>query len=129
MVRSNLPQPFACISCGLPMGNVCPNLHFMLHPATPATILASCGSLWSATSPACTRCPDESTGTPGTPNAWTAIFPQSAFKQTTNEFMARTTIDKSANVYYAGTWDSVNGAGNIYAAYFGQNWQFVFSAP
>src|SRR4051812_4332078 len=61
-------SPFAA---GLPSGAVCFNLHFQVHPTTPAILLASCTSLWRITS---------STGT------WTPIFTP------TNEFIVRSEI-------------------------------------
>lgn len=87
---------------GLPPG-ACFNLHFMVHPGTPATLLASCISLWRITSP---------TGT------WAPIFSPA------NESIVRSAVDPSVDLYYAGS-----GGGKLYAGPGGASFQQVFAHP
>jgi photosystem II stability/assembly factor-like uncharacterized protein len=91
------------IGAGLPAGAVCFNIPFQVHPRNTSTLLASCGSLWR-TSP------------PGTP--WSTIFTPS------NEFVLRSAVDPTVDLYYAGTT-----SGNVYAGPSGASWRRVFSQP
>jgi hypothetical protein len=94
---------------GLPVtGNPCFNLHYQVHPGTPSTLLASCqaqatGSLWRRTSLG---------------GNWSVIYtPPSGT-------VVRTTVDPSANLYYAGAND-----GRLYGAVGGSGFQRVFAHP
>jgi photosystem II stability/assembly factor-like uncharacterized protein len=100
---TNGGSSFSGFAAGLPTGSVCFNLQFLVHPTTPATLLACCTSLWRITSP---------TGT------WTAIFTPA------NDSVVRAAIDPSVNLYYAGT-----GNGKLYAGPGGASWQQVFAHP
>jgi hypothetical protein len=93
----------ANFGAGLPTGAVCFNLHFIVHPATPTTLLASCMSLWRITSP---------TGT------WTTIFTP------TGDFIVRSAVDPSVDLYYAGST-----SGKLYAGPGGASFQQVFAHP
>jgi hypothetical protein len=93
-------SPFAA---GLPLGSVCYNLHFQVHPKTPTTLLASCTSLWRITSPSGT---------------WTPIFTPA------NEFIVRSAVDPSVDLYYAGS-----AGGKLYAGPGGASFVQVFAHP
>jgi hypothetical protein len=111
--------PWACIACGLPLlGAQCQNLKFQLHPGSPATVLASCVSLWQAVAPVCTRCPDFNDNDVGAPNAWSEILPQA---NVTGKIVT-SAVDPSVNLYYAGT-----NAGQVWAGPAGANWQLILS--
>lgn len=88
---------------GLPTDSACFNLHFMVHPGTPATLLASCKSLWRITSP---------TGT------WAPIFTP------VNQSVVRSAVDASIDLYYAGT-----SSGRLFAGPGGASFQQVFAHP
>jgi hypothetical protein len=90
-------------AAGLPTGSVCFNLHFMVHPKTPTTLLASCTSLWRITSPSGT---------------WTAIFTPP------NDLIVRSAVDPSVDLYYAGS-----SSGKLYAGPGGASFQQVFAHP
>jgi hypothetical protein len=101
------------IAGGLPTGGTCFNLHFQVHPGTPATLLASCshtcvngacqGGLWRTVNPGST---------------WAPIFTPPAGGVT------RSTVDASTNLYYAGT-----NNGRLFAGPGGANWREVFVSP
>lgn len=93
----------AAFAAGLPVGSVCFNLHFQVHPKTPATLLASCTSLWRITSP---------NGT------WAPIFTPA------NEFIVRSAVDPSVDLYYAGS-----ASGKLYAGPGGASFVQVFAHP
>jgi hypothetical protein len=100
---SNGGASFSGFGAGLPTGSVCFNLQFLIHPTTPATLLAACTSLWRITSPAGT---------------WTAIFTP------TQDSIVRAAVDPSVDLYYAGS-----ASGKLYAGPGGTSWQQVFSHP
>jgi hypothetical protein len=94
-------KPFAA---GLPPeSGACRNLQFFVHPATPATLLACCRSLWRITSPSGT---------------WTPIFTPSG------ESIVRAAVDPPVDLYYAGS-----SSGKLYAGPSGASWQQVFENP
>jgi len=100
---TNAGGSVANFAAGLPTGSVCFNLHFMVHPTTPATLLASCTSLWRITSP---------TGT------WSAIFTPPG------DSIVRSAVDPSVDLYYAGS-----ASGKLYAGPGGASFQQVFAHP
>jgi hypothetical protein len=110
---------WVCIGCGLPLlGSQCQNNKFQLHPGSPATVLASCVSLWQAVAPVCTRCPDFKDGDVGAPNAWSEILPQANVSGN----IVTSAVDRSVNLYYAGT-----DRGEVWAGPAGANWQRILS--
>jgi hypothetical protein len=100
---TNGGDSFSAFAAGLPTENVCFNLHFLIHPNTPTTLLSACTSVWRITSP---------TGT------WTAIFTP------TNDSIVRLAVDPRVNLYYAGS-----NSGKLYAGPKGASWQQVFAHP
>jgi photosystem II stability/assembly factor-like uncharacterized protein len=94
---------------GLPIGSVCFNLHFQVHPRDPEIVLASCASLWRT--PASTP-----------PGAWESIFPPSGYPAIAGS-VSRSAVDASRDIYYAATT-----AGELYAGVGGAGWQRVFDA-
>ena len=100
---TNGGSSFSAFAAGLPTGAECFNLQFLVHPTTPATLLAACTSLWRITSP---------TGT------WTAIFSPASEK------IDRAAVDPSVDLYYAGS-----RSGKLYAGPGGASWQQVFAHP
>ncbi|MEP6878502.1 MAG: CARDB domain-containing protein [Nitrosospira sp.] len=100
---SNSGDSFSGAASGLPAGSTCFNLHFQVHPRTPATLLASCMGLW--------RSVDSGA-------SWSTIFTPPAGAIT------RTTVDGPADVYYAG---STFGA--IFQGPTGAGWTSAFSHP
>jgi photosystem II stability/assembly factor-like uncharacterized protein len=111
----------SCIACSLPLTPVCFNLHFQVHPATPATLLASCISLWRSDNPQCPQCPNPGAGSSGTPGVWSVILPGSV---TAPGNVMRSAIDRTVNLFYAGT-----SVGELWAGPSGANWQKVFVSP
>jgi hypothetical protein len=95
------------LAAGLPMGSVCFNLHFQVHPTIPTTLLASCGTLWRTTT------------TEGSGN-WQMIFPVPGSPTPTGS-VVRSAVNRRGNVYYAATSD-----GELYAGVNGSDWEQVF---
>ncbi len=102
------------IGGGMPDGAICFNLHFQVDPRTPSTVLASCsydcsggacqGGLWRTTNPGVTD--------------FSVLYtpPSGAIN--------RSAVDRTANLYYAGSND-----GKLYAGPNGANWRQVFANP
>jgi photosystem II stability/assembly factor-like uncharacterized protein len=111
----------SCIACSLPLQPVCFNLHFQVHPATTSTLLASCISLWRSDNPQCPQCPNPGAGSSGTPGVWSVILPGST---TTPGNVMRSAIDRTVNLFYAGT-----SVGELWAGPSGTNWRKVFVSP
>jgi photosystem II stability/assembly factor-like uncharacterized protein len=101
---------FEGLAAGLPMGSMCFNLHYQVHPTIPTTLLASCGSLWR-------------TLTNEPPGDWQVIFPLPGSPQPLGNII-RSAVDGSADVYYAAT-----DQGEVYAGQYGAEWERVFSVP
>jgi hypothetical protein len=95
------------LAAGLPMGSVCFNLHYQVHPDQPTTLLASCGTLWRTT-------------TTQPPGNWQMIFPVPGSPTPTGN-VVRSALDGRSNVYYAATDD-----GELYAGVDGDGWERVF---
>jgi hypothetical protein len=100
---ANGGSSFSGFSAGLPTGSVCPNLQFLVHPKTPATLLAACTSLWRITSP---------TG------SWVPIFTPAG------DSILRAAVEPTVDLYYAGS-----SSGKLYAGPGGASWQQVFTHP
>jgi photosystem II stability/assembly factor-like uncharacterized protein len=93
---------------GVPMTNPCANLYFQVHPKDPATMLASCLSLWATpTAP---------------PGNWQSIFPPAGFQEIAGN-VVRSAVDPSSDLYYAAT-----NKGELYAGVGGAAWQPVFKS-
>lgn len=104
---------FANIAAGLPVGAICFNLHFEVHPGDPSTLLASCsfsdddgnrlGGLWRANPPGST---------------WSVIFapPKGG--------IVRSAVDPTVDLYYAGANDGI-----VYAGPAGSGFRPVFTHP
>lgn len=103
-----------CISCGLPTGSTCFNLHYQPHPAEPETLLASCQSLRRAVDPECDECPDGDDA--ASPNVWSTIL------TVADNSVVRSAVDPTVDLYYAGT-----NLGQIHAGPGGSGFQQVFS--
>lgn len=115
---------FKCISCGLPEGSACANLPFQLHPRNPQILLACCDSLWRAVNPECAACPDGSTGSPGSPLAWSRILTLANLTPPEPGTVTRSAVDGSVDLYYAGS-----SSGRLYAGPGGASWRRLFIHP
>ena len=104
--RTSNGSSFQAFANGLPAGAVCNNLLFSLHPRTRTTLVAPCLALWRTT-----------TTTP--PGDWQQILAQPA-----TGTIVRAAVDRSSDLYYAGTSD-----GKILAGPGGGSWRQVFAHP
>jgi hypothetical protein len=96
------------LAAGLPIGSICFNLHYQVHPRIPTTLLASCGSLRRTT-------------TTQPPGNWQTIFPVPGSPMPAGN-VVRSAVDGRMNVYYAAT-----SAGELYAGVNGAGWERVFA--
>jgi hypothetical protein len=102
---------FVPFANGLPAGRVCAafnsTFHLQVHPSVPATLLASCVSLWRTT-------------TNAAPGNWTSIFAPPGVGG-----VVRSAIEGASDVYYVGT-----SAGHVLAGPSdGTAWQDVLAHP
>ncbi len=88
---------------GLPTGAVCYNLHFLIHPSRPQTLLAACIQLWRTTSSG---------------GAWNTILTPAMGA------ISRSVVDGPGDQYYAGST-----VGVISTARSGSGWTDVFTHP
>jgi photosystem II stability/assembly factor-like uncharacterized protein len=90
--------PMGCISSALP-----PAPHWQVHPTQPATLLASCKSLWRSISSG---------------SAWSAIF-----TAPDGDSIIRSAVDPT-DLYYA-----ASARGQLFAGVGGSGWNLVFVHP
>ena len=96
-------QNWTGISSSLSSAEECRNLHFQVHPAKPAILLASCVSLWRLNQPDPT---------------WRSIFTPP------NGAVRRSAIDPTSDTYYAGT-----SLGAVFAGTGGAGFVQIFQNP
>jgi photosystem II stability/assembly factor-like uncharacterized protein len=121
---------FQGISRGLPLGRnnggcVAQNAHFQVHPTQQTTLLAA--PAFSRGSPPASPSPCGGlyrTTTNAPPGSWSAILQIQRAPPASPVNFVRSTVDASADLYYAAT-----DQGQIFAGPGGAGWQNVFTHP